>query len=100
MKLTPTTAPGREIVLAYTLTFGNEGAKLVLADLTRLVEEMATLKTDKTGRMDPLKLAATDGMRTMLDWINAMRTMQANPEWQAIERTRQLTAAQHKEATR
>lgn len=100
MKLTDATAPGREIVLAYTLTFGGEGGKMVLADLAKLVDDMAQNKSDKAGRVDPYKIVATDAMREMLARINRLRLMSADPEWQAIERRRQLTIAQQKEETR
>lgn len=90
-------APDRETVKAYLLTFSAEGAAFVLADLERFVDAVGRDKYDAEKRMDPLKLAAGDAAREFLRRINSMRTMDKNPEWQAIERQRQMRQAQQKE---
>jgi hypothetical protein len=102
MKLDARTAPDRDVVRAYLMTFSEEGpvggfSKLVMADLEAFVDHVSRNKMDNTGRTDPYKLAAGDAVREMLRRIKSMTAMESNPEWQAIERARQLAAAQQKD---
>lgn len=96
MPLDPRTAPDREMVKAYMLTFGQEWAKPVLADLETFVRVNMASKKDRLDRIDPFQVVAQEAARRVLERIHAMSSMHDNPEWQAIERTRQMAAAQQK----
>lgn len=96
MPLDPRTTPDGEGVKAYTLTFGNEAGKMVLADLTDYVDVLLGKIQDDQGRTDPLKLAAADGARRMLQRIRSVPSLPAHPEWQALEKQRRLQLAASK----
>jgi hypothetical protein len=97
MPLDLRTAPERDLLRAYMLTFGQDWAKPVLEDLRAALAVIERDRMDKTGRMDPLKLAVADGARQILKRIETMQTMESTQEWQAIDNHRQMLAAHQKQ---
>lgn len=91
MTLTAANAPDRELVRAYILTFGNEAAAIVMADLDLFIRGNLSLQLkDKLGRTDPYALAIAEGARRILERIRSMQTMDKNPLWRAIDTERQM----------
>ena|GEM_PF-6946453 len=96
MPLDPTTTPNGEIVKAFALAHGNEAGKLVLAYLSQLVERIKNDETDDTGRIDPLKLAKGRMADWLLTHIKSIPELPKSPDWQKLERQRELLAAQQR----
>lgn len=97
MPLTAANAPDRDLVTAYTLTFGNEAGRIVLDDLYTFVTKNMAAQRDKEGRIDPFQVVAENAAERVLKRIQSMAQMSKNPQWQAIEASRQMAVAQRQE---
>jgi len=82
-------APSRELVRAYQLTFGAEGAKPVLEDLRKLASG-STVRRDAHGRIDPYAMAVAEGARILMNYIEAMTRMDESEAWRRLDLMQQM----------
>lgn len=96
MPINSQNAPPRELVKAYTLTFNDAAAKVVLADLETFVEVNMASQKDKLGRIDPFQVIAQEAARRVLQRIRSLSKMSSNPDWLRADAARQAATAEQR----
>jgi hypothetical protein len=81
--------PSRDLVRAYQLIFGAEGARPVLDDLRRLAGG-STVRRDAQGRVDPVAMGIAEGARILFNYIEAMVHMDESTSWRRVDLMRQM----------